>query len=234
MTVSVLFDADRDSALSATSGVVVVDVWAAWCTPCRALSPLMDRLGAEYAGRAAVYKLDADANPDAVAEFDVRALPTVLIFRDGALLQRLVGAQSYGVYQTAVDAALGGAAPEGAAPVPAAPSDEATVRAATLLDVGAATLVFKHSNSCPVSFTAKREYDRFVADHPHIPTHLVVVQQERAVSQAIARLTHVEHASPQALIVRQGTALWHTSHGGITAARLEEAFAKLAADAPAL
>jgi len=93
-------------------------------------------------------------------------------------------------------------------------------------------LVFKHSNSCPVSFTAKREYDQFVAAHPHIPTHLVVVQQERPVSQAIARLTRVEHESPQALIVREGTVLWHTSHGGITASRLAEAFVTLAGDSP--
>ena len=93
-----------------------------------------------------------------------------------------------------------------------------------LLANGEALLVFKHSNSCPVSFTAKRQYDQFLAANPDVPTRLVVVQQERALSNALETVRRLQHASPQALIVREGCVLWETPLGGITKPRLDQAF----------
>jgi thioredoxin 2 len=72
---------------------VVLDCWAAWCGPCRLLAPTIDALARDYAGRARVAKLDVDANPRVAGQFEVRSIPTLLIFSDGQLVDRLVGVQ---------------------------------------------------------------------------------------------------------------------------------------------
>ncbi|MEX2180881.1 MAG: thioredoxin [Gemmatimonadaceae bacterium] len=72
-------------------GVALVDVWAAWCGPCLALAPAVDELARTYAGRVKVAKLDLDAQPATAQRFGVRSIPTLLVFRDGALVDRLVG-----------------------------------------------------------------------------------------------------------------------------------------------
>ncbi|WP_309671840.1 bacillithiol system redox-active protein YtxJ [Gemmatimonas sp.] len=227
-----------DSAFSAdvltNPGLVVVDVWAEWCTPCRALVPIFESLAARYGGRVRVAKLDADANLETVTRYDVRALPTVLIFEGGVLVERLSGARALGTYVDAIETHL---AREGTAvtavpsvertmapPPPAAAESYAIREARELLAHGDALLVFKHSNSCPVSFTAKRQYDQFVAANPDVPTRLVVVQQERELSSALETVSRLRHESPQALIVREGRVLWDASHGNITKPRLEQAF----------
>ena len=72
---------------------VLVDVWATWCGPCRQLSPIVDQLAQEYAGRLAVVKLDADANPSAVAQIGVVSIPTLAVYRGGQLLTTVIGAR---------------------------------------------------------------------------------------------------------------------------------------------
>lgn len=235
MPVATLTDGTFGADVLAHPGLVLVDVWAEWCTPCRALVPIFDTLAARYDGRVRVAKLDADANLETVTRYDVRALPTVLIFQSGVLVERLSGARALGTYLDAIEAHLARgstgrtAVPEAAptmAPPPSAATDSHAIREAReLLANDEAMLVFKHSNSCPVSFTAKRHYDQFVAANPQVPTRLVVVQQERELSHALETVSRLRHESPQALIVREGRVLWDASHGGITKPRLEAAFA---------
>lgn len=77
---------------------VLLDLWADWCGPCRALAPTIDELANEFAGKARIAKLDVDANPVTAAQFGVRSIPTVLIIKEGKVLERLVGLQSKETY----------------------------------------------------------------------------------------------------------------------------------------
>jgi thioredoxin len=72
---------------------VLLDCWAAWCGPCRMIAPVLDELAAESNGRYLITKLNVDENPRTSAQFDIRSIPTMLIFKDGALVDRIVGAQ---------------------------------------------------------------------------------------------------------------------------------------------
>ena len=72
--------------------LLVVDCWAPWCGPCKMLSPVIDQLAAEYAGKAAFAKLNIDENPRTASEFGVMSIPTVLIMKNGKLVDQVVGA----------------------------------------------------------------------------------------------------------------------------------------------
>jgi thioredoxin len=75
---------------------VLVDCWAEWCGPCRALAPILESLAAESAGQYQIAKLDIDTNPRTAAEYGVQSIPTLLIFKNGALVDQLVGLQPKG------------------------------------------------------------------------------------------------------------------------------------------
>jgi thioredoxin len=72
---------------------VLVDCWAPWCGPCRMIGPILDQLAAESAGRYRIAKLNVDENPQTSARFKIASIPTMLIFKDGQLIDRLIGAQ---------------------------------------------------------------------------------------------------------------------------------------------
>ncbi len=86
-------DATFDAELASPSPVLV-DLWAPWCGPCRMMAPALDELSRDFAGRLKVVKVNVDDNPSTQARFQAQSIPTLLLFRDGALVERLVGAQS--------------------------------------------------------------------------------------------------------------------------------------------
>ncbi len=84
-------------------GLALVDVWAPWCAPCRALAPTIDALAVQYDGRVRVGKLDFDSNPATAERFGVRSIPTVLFFKNGALVDQIVGAQPVAAFASRVE-----------------------------------------------------------------------------------------------------------------------------------
>ena len=72
-------------------GVVLVDIWANWCGPCKQIAPMIDDISIEFQDRAKIGKLDADDNSELVAKLSVRNIPTILIFKDGVVVEKTVG-----------------------------------------------------------------------------------------------------------------------------------------------
>jgi thioredoxin 2 len=90
----VITDQTFEREVLQTSGrLTLVDCWAPWCGPCRAIGPVMDQLAAESQGQYRIAKLNVDENPQTSARFQIASIPTMLIFKDGKLVDRLVGAQ---------------------------------------------------------------------------------------------------------------------------------------------
>jgi len=87
----ILSDATFSSEISKYA-VMVVDFWAAWCGPCRAVASIIEQLAKEYSGRIAFGKLNVDENPLTSSEFQVESIPTLLIFRDGEPVDGIIGA----------------------------------------------------------------------------------------------------------------------------------------------
>ena len=91
-TTSAVTDADFESEIEKHQGLAVVDFWAEWCGPCRLIAPIVDQLAAEYQGKAKVAKLDVDTNQRTAMKYNVRSIPTVLFFKNGKLVDQVVGA----------------------------------------------------------------------------------------------------------------------------------------------
>lgn len=82
----------NDVVAASSSVVVLVDAWAPWCGPCRMIAPVLDQLAAESRGRYKIAKLNVDENPQTSAQFQIRSIPTMLIFKHGQVVDTIVGA----------------------------------------------------------------------------------------------------------------------------------------------
>ncbi|MDR0813322.1 MAG: thioredoxin [Oscillospiraceae bacterium] len=88
------------------SGVTLVDFWADWCGPCKAFSPIIEEIAGEYAGKITVGKVNTDDEPELSARYGIEAIPTVVLFRDGAEVRRFVGVQPKRLLEDAISAAI--------------------------------------------------------------------------------------------------------------------------------
>ena len=98
-------DANFDEIIS-SGKPVVIDFWAEWCGPCRAIAPIIDELADEYKERVTIGKLNVDENPTMCEKYGIRTIPTVLFFKDGQLVDKHVAAAAKSVFAAKVDAIL--------------------------------------------------------------------------------------------------------------------------------
>ncbi|MCE2449395.1 MAG: thioredoxin [Candidatus Latescibacteria bacterium] len=102
----VLTDDNFSAEVLNASQPVLVDFWATWCGPCRMIAPIVQELSSEYEGRAKVGKLDVDAAQKTAAEFGIRSIPTLLIFKEGKVADQIIGAVPKGQITEKLEAAL--------------------------------------------------------------------------------------------------------------------------------
>jgi thioredoxin 1 len=86
-----------------TDKPVLVDFWAAWCGPCRMVGPIVDQIAEEYDGKAVVGKIDADTQVELSAKYGIRSIPTLLVFKNGEVVDKVVGAQPKAVITSKID-----------------------------------------------------------------------------------------------------------------------------------
>jgi thioredoxin 1 len=91
-------------------GLSMVDFWATWCGPCRLVAPIVEQLADEYNGTVTVGKMDVDSNPRTPAEFGVRSIPTIVFFKDGKMVDQVVGARPREFLEQKIRQHLNGAA----------------------------------------------------------------------------------------------------------------------------
>ena len=93
-------DATFEKEVEKSEGLIVVDFWAAWCGPCRMIGPVLDELAKEYAGKVKVTKVDVDANQKSAIRFNVRSIPLVLFFKNGKVVDTILGAHPKREYES--------------------------------------------------------------------------------------------------------------------------------------
>jgi thioredoxin 1 len=89
-----------------STGVSLVDFYATWCGPCKSLAATIDELSNDFEGKAIIGKIDVDTNAEAASLFDIRGIPTVLVFKDGQVIDRLVGVHPKSKYSELLNNAL--------------------------------------------------------------------------------------------------------------------------------
>ncbi|MGI8662196.1 MAG: thioredoxin [Acidimicrobiales bacterium] len=94
--IATLTDSTFDEEIGAATETVVVDFWAEWCGPCKMIAPILEEIAGEQAGKVKIAKLNVDDNPDVARRFEVMSIPTLIVFKDGQPVRRMVGAKGKG------------------------------------------------------------------------------------------------------------------------------------------
>ena len=99
-------DTQTFDSLVSGEGVALVDFFATWCAPCRMLAPVIEQIAEQYDGRVKVAKVDIDAHPELASRYGVQSIPTVLVFKNGEMVAREVGARPLGTFTGILDGQL--------------------------------------------------------------------------------------------------------------------------------
>lgn len=99
-------DANFQTEAMESDTPVLVDFWAEWCQPCRMLAPTIEELAGDYAGRVKVGKMDVDSNKETAMQFSIQSIPTVILIKDGQVVNKFVGMQPKDAFSAALDEAL--------------------------------------------------------------------------------------------------------------------------------
>jgi thioredoxin 1 len=99
-------DQNFEQEVLKSSQPVLVDFWAEWCMPCRMLAPTIEKIAKDYVGKVKVGKIDTDANRDVSIKYNISAIPTVILFKDGQVAQKFVGLRQEKDFKEALDKAM--------------------------------------------------------------------------------------------------------------------------------
>lgn len=108
--ISHLTDTDFAEQVEAGKGLILVDFWAEWCGPCRAIAPILEQLATSYSGRVRITKVDVDANQKTTMKFNVRSIPALLFFKDGKHVDTVIGLTQRAALEARIDKHLAAAA----------------------------------------------------------------------------------------------------------------------------
>ncbi len=104
--VAVADAANWDGEVMKSTDVVMVDFWAVWCGPCKMVAPIVDELAQEYQGRLKVMKLNTDEAPEVAGKYQIMSIPSILFFKGGEVVEKIVGARSKQQFKEIIDSLL--------------------------------------------------------------------------------------------------------------------------------